>query len=207
MRSLQILLVAVLAASSALRVAGQLTVDATGPIRGRTREATRGSGGGVARRLPLQVAIKTPVSTPDARGRTLVEFILTNSGRKALILPVSPHPADLEPSDPKSAYTVLTLGLRVSLNKKPGTIFPGGTDLYGSASVPATLVTLGPGDSILVLTLVTLPMSGPEPLIATASLENQTLKTTNGELALDSQEIGFAMSTEYPLNSLLRPDD
>jgi hypothetical protein len=187
----------VLVLVSAAPSLGQLTVDATGPIRNRTREATRSSGGGVGRKLPLQVAIKATISAPDENGRTLIEFILTNSGAKALTLPVSPHSADLEPSDPRVAYTVLTLGLRVFLGKKPGVIFPGGADLYGSVSVPATVVTLAPGDSIRVLTKVAMSGSESETFVATASLNNETLRTVKGELLLESQEIGFATSGEY----------
>lgn len=203
MRTLRLLLLVNLALVTSADALGQLTIDATGPIRNRMREATRANGGGIGHKLPLQVAIKVPVSSPDASGRTPVEFILTNSGPKALTLPISPNPADLEPSDPKSPYAVLVLGLRVSLSKKPGIIFPGGADLYGSASVPATLVTLSPGDTIRVVTRIALPGSASEPLLATASLENQTLKTVNRELVLSSQEIGFATSAEYTLGSLL----
>lgn len=204
MRVLRMVVLAGLVVATTALACGQLTVDATGPIRNRTREATRASGGGIGRKLPLQVAIKVTVSAPDASGRTLVEFILTNSGAKALTLPLSPHPADLEPSDPRSAYTVLTLGLRVSFSKKPGEILPGGADLYGSASVPATLVTLAPGDSVRVLTRVTLPRSESEPLVATASLDDQTLRIVKGELVLDSEDAGFAASTEFTLGSLLQ---
>lgn len=133
-----------------------------------------------------------------------MEFILTNSGTNALTLPTSPNPADLEPSDSQSAYKVLSLGLRISLSKKPGVIFAGGADLYGSASVPTTLVTLNPGNSIRVLTRVTLHGSDSEPLVATASLSNETLKPVNGELVLDTQEIGFATSANHTLRSLLQ---
>jgi hypothetical protein len=97
MRSLRSLLPLLLVLVSCADALGQLTVDATGPIRNRTREATQASGSGVGRKLPLQVAIRISVSAPDASGRTLVEFTLTNSGVKALTLPISPHSADLEP--------------------------------------------------------------------------------------------------------------
>src|SRR3954470_17397343 len=99
---------------------GQVSVDATGPIRGRTHEGTRGTGGGVGRKVPLNVAMEAKVSSPDAAGKTLVEFVLTNSGAKDITIPVSPNPGDLEPTDPRSAYTVMMLALRVSLSRKPG---------------------------------------------------------------------------------------
>ena len=87
----------------------------------------------------------------------------------------------------------MTLGLRISLSEKPG-IFPGGADLYGSAAFPGTLVNLAPGDSIRVLTRVALPEGGDaapgaETFDASASLVNQTLKTVNGQIVSDSQEL------------------
>jgi hypothetical protein len=192
----------------AVTVSGQLTVDATGPIRQAKRVAARGHGGGIGRKLSLKVAISTTGSPPDQNGKTLVEFVLTNSGTSDLTLPVSPHPGDLEPSDPKAAYTVMTLGLRISLSEKPG-IFPGGADLCGSAAFPGTLVNLAPGDAVRVLTRVTLPEThGADPdaaLVASASLNNETIKTVNGQILSDSQEVGFARSPEYTLQSLLRP--
>src|SRR5947209_8282607 len=82
-------------------------------------------------------------------------------------LPISPHPADFEPADANVAYTVSTLALRISLSKSPGAFFHGGADLYGNASIPATLVNLAPGESIRVLTRVALGRSGSEPIVAT----------------------------------------
>jgi hypothetical protein len=196
----------------AVAVLGQLTVDVTGPIRQRKREAMRGHGGGVGRKLPLKVTIVTTGAPPDHNGKTPVEFVLTNSGKNDLTLPISPHPGDLEPSDPEATYTVMTLGLRISLSEKPGIIFPGGAELYGSAEFPESLVSLAPGDSIRVLTLVALPEAGGEApnaegIDASASLSNQTIRTLNGQLVSDSQEIGFARSQEYTIDSLLRPRD
>ena len=183
---------------------GQLRVDATGPIRARKTEPMRSSGGGTGRKVPLQIAIEVSVSVPDRNGRTLVEFILTNSGDKDLTLPISPNSGDFEPSDPKTSYTVMALGLRVSLSKKPGIVFQGGADLYGSVAVPASLARIAPGDSIRVLTRVALPTSGQAKLVATAFADNETLRVSDGELILDSQEIGFASSREYTTDSLVR---
>lgn len=200
-RAILLSVIFVIVAATAL---GQLTIDATGPIRGRTREATGGRGGGVGRKLALQVTMETTVSAPDTDGKTLVEFILTNSGDKNLTIPTSPHSADFEPKDPKVTYTVISLGLRVSRSRKPGIIFPGGADLYGSADVPASLVSLAPYDSVRILSRVTLPGPGPDKVVATATLDKETLQAANRGFLLDSRELGFAVSQEYTLDSLLQ---
>jgi hypothetical protein len=192
---------------------GQLTVDATGPIRQRNREAASGHGGSSGRKLPLQVAIQTTGFPPDENGKTLVQFILTNSGKIDLILPISPHPGDLEPPDPKAPYTLLTLCLRISFSKKPGVILQGGADLYGSTSFPETLVSLAPGDSIRALTRIALPEArdaGPDAaisFIASASLNDETIRIVNGEILSDIRNLGFASSQEYTSDSLLRRHD
>jgi hypothetical protein len=188
---------------------GQLTVDATGPIRERHREATSGRGGSVGRKLPLQVAIETTGAPPDENGKTVVDFILTNTGKNDLTLPISPHPRDLQPSDPKARYTVRCLGLRMSSGKAPWTIFPGGADLYGRDSIPGTLITLAPGESIRVLTRVALPRnsapnSGAGVFVAGAILNGETIKIVNGQTVSDMQEIGSAGSSEYTPEALFR---
>lgn len=185
----------------------QLTVDATGPIRQGKREAARVHGGSSGHKLPLRVAIRATGSPPDETGTTLLEFMLTNSGKNALTLPISPHPGDLEPSDPKAAYTMLTLGLRVSLSKKPGIIFAGGADLYGRTAYPESLVNLAPGDSIRVLTRIALPDAGADAtatVVAIATLSDDSIRTVNGETLSDLQNIGFAISQEYTTDSILR---
>jgi hypothetical protein len=156
------------------------------------------------------VVIEATGSAPDADGKTLVEFVLTNSGKSDVTLPISPHPGDLEPSDPRAAYTLMTLGLRISLSKKPAIIFSGGAELYGSSDVPGTLVRLAPGESIRVLTRVALAervSPKGEEFDASASLDYETLKTVDRQLVSDSKEIGFARSQEYTLDSLLRARD
>lgn len=181
----------------------QLLVDATGPGRQLTRKPTLGRGGSVGRKIPLQVAIRTTGFPADQDGKTLVEFTLTNTGKDELILPISPNAADLEPSDPKESFTLVTLALRLTLSGKPAVIFPGGADVYGSDTLPESLVRLSPHDSVRVLTRVGLPdLTSNESLVATASLNKTKIMASGGQTLSDSQEIGFAQSPEYPLKSL-----
>jgi hypothetical protein len=98
----------------------------------------------VGRKLPVNVIIETTGAPPDESGKTLVVFVLTNSGKTNISLPVSPNPGDLEPPDPKTSYKGLVLGLRISLAKRPASIFAGGADLYGSDDFAGTLVNMVP---------------------------------------------------------------
>ena len=93
MQTLRSLIICASVGVLAVTALGQLTVDATGPIRGRKREAIQGHGGGVGRKLPLKVAIWTTGSPPDENGKTLVEFVLTNSGRATSLFRYHPTPA------------------------------------------------------------------------------------------------------------------
>jgi len=163
----------------------------------------------LVRKLPLLVTISIASLAPDVSGKSLVEFVLTNSGSSDIVLPTSPHPGDFEPSDPKLPYTVMRLGLGISLVKKPGVIFPGGAELFGNRAVLGSLTTLAAGASIRVLARVELPgaRNSAESFDAIASLDNETMKTTDGKLVSDSQNVGFATSRPYTLDALFRVHD
>ena len=189
-----------------LSAAAQLTVDATGPVRQRQKEPTGGSGGGVGRSLTLRVAIEARGS-PDENGRTLVNFVLTNSGKIDLTLPISPHPADFEPADTERRNTVKVLSLCVTSDKQQAHILVGQPNLYGSNSVPGTLVTLAPGESMQVLSKVAFPPTdaqhGSLVFVGHATLGNETVKEVNGQILSETQEIGSASSSEYSAPTLL----
>src|SRR5581483_1578984 len=181
----------------------QLVIDATAPGRQLSRKPTLGRGGGVGRKIPLRVAIRSTGSPPDQDGKTLVEFTLTNAGKDELILPISPNPADFEAPDPKARYTFMTLALRLSLSGKPAVTFSGGADLYGNDTFPESVLRLSPHDSVRVLTSVALPvLASNEVLIATVSVNKTTIMVSGEETLSDSQEIGFARSPEYRLRCL-----
>jgi hypothetical protein len=89
----------------------QLTIDATVPIRERHRQPASGSGGSSGYKLPIVLTAKTIGAAPDDDGRTVLEFTLTNEGKKDLEIPISPHPRDFEPEDPSVGYSVKNLSL------------------------------------------------------------------------------------------------
>jgi hypothetical protein len=62
-----------------------------------------------------------------------------------------------------------------------------------------------PNESVRVLAKVALPGDGDgEPFDAGASLSSETIKSANGKLVSDSQEIGFARSQQYTLRKILK---
>jgi hypothetical protein len=188
---------------------GQVTVDATGPIHQRLRNAGAGSGSGIFRKLQLQIAIEVPRASPNDNRPTEVDFILTNSGKDELTIPISPNPGDFEPADPKVSYTVKLLNLYITTDMRQG-ILPGGADLYGNRAFPGTLVTLAPGKSVRVLTRVALPLvlvadqTSTAVFVAHAVLNDETIRTVDGQTLVDGQEIGSATSPPYTLKSLFK---
>jgi hypothetical protein len=187
---------------------GQLTVDATGPVRRRTREPTIGRGGSFARKLPLLVTI-TALGGWDNDDKIKVEFTLTNAGKDVLTLPMSPNPGDLEPPKQTASYSVKRLSLFVTSDKRRVKILPGQTHLYGSVAFPGTLLELASGKSVRVLALVAIPRpsvteSAPPTLVAHAALDDETIRTIDRQILSDAQEIGSASSLEYTPQSLLK---
>jgi hypothetical protein len=195
---------------SVVAALSQSTVDATGPIRDRLRKPTAGHASSTGRKLPLQIAIEVHGVSPEVSIPTDVEFVLTNSGKDHLTVPVSPNPGDLEPADPKVGYSVTVLSLYITSERKGEKKLPGGADLYGSRAWPATLVSLAPGESIRVLARVTLPpiritdQANAIAFFAHGVLDNQTINTVDDRTVEDTQEIGSATSPEYTAQSLLR---
>ncbi len=181
---------------SSMAGAEQTVVDATVPIRARVRPPTGGHSGSLGRKLPLQVTVEA--SSADSRMNE-IDFILTNTGNAALILPASPHPRDLEPSDPDVTYTIEVLNMYTTSGDDEGTALPGGVELYGDRKLPETMTKLAPGESIRVLTRMTVP-SGWRPrtahkmLVGHVVLETQTVKTSGGQTVEDTQELGSAKS-------------
>ena len=192
---------------------GQLVVDATGPVRQMARQPTEGSGGGIGRKLPVALTVETQGGAPDSEGRTEVDFVITNSGKADLSLPISPHPADFEPTDPNVTYTLKVLNLSMGLGNGRGpnrkeTLLRGGARLYGESSSPASLAVLTPGESIRVRATVVLPSDRIPPgsslsLVAHAGLGDETVKSASGHTASSARESGSADSQDYPLDYFL----
>ncbi len=187
---------------------GQVSVDATVPIHNRPWNPDAGEGGGVGRRLPLAVTVKPMDASPDSKGRTKIEFVLTNSGKENLSIPISPHPGDLEPPSPEVEYSVTHLSLFLSEVHSPGSILSGGADLFGAAKLAGTLVPLSPGSSLHVIAYVSLPFgSAMRPdemrLIAGAILNIERVEKRDGRMLSTLHEIGSAFSKEIELHTLI----
>jgi len=197
-------------AFSSILAAGQLTVDTTGPIRQRLREPDIGRGGGSGRRVPIQVAIGSTGAPTDENGKTVFEFMLTNSGKADLEIPICPHPRDLEPVDAKAIYSVKVLGLYVTSNKGQTNILPGQAHLYGNDATPGTLMRLTPGQSVRVIVRVAIPPRtlGSQPgegvLVGHVRMGEETIQNVNNQIRGDTREIGSASSSEYPLDAVTK---
>ena len=165
------------------------------------------SGGSVGKKVPLLVNVQLGGGgATDQKGKTEIDFILTNAGKTDLILPISPHPRDLEPSDPKADYSVQCLSLYMIPSKGPN-LLPGGANLYGNSEVPGSLTTLAPGDSIRVLARIALPLQPTAESTAVlfhagANLSDETLKVVNGKRVSELHIVGSAYSHEFTLQSL-----
>jgi hypothetical protein len=157
-------------------------------------------------------------ASQDAQVRTYVDFTLTNNGQTNLALPVSPHPGDLEPKDPKATYTVQHLALYLTSETGPkaekrSTVLPGGANLYGQSAFPETPTILKPGESVKFLTRVAVPhdFGTPSPgsitLVANAWLYQETIRSTGDQLKSEEEEIGSATSAERPSALFKRAND
>lgn len=192
--------------------AAQLVIDATGPHKDALRKNLRGTGGGVGRKLPLQVAVVIQSRVPREDGSLVLEFIVTNSGNEGLRIPISPDPTQVEPSPPAASYSFRSLGFSLRIDgatseseRQVGrAVFLYGNDQSG------TTITLAPGETIRVLAEVALPADpGPNEkgptLTAWASIDEVTITAANRESTYDSREVGYATSPRYTLQSLYAP--
>lgn len=182
----------------------QLTVDARGPIHERSRRAESGSGDSIGRKLPLKVDVEINGADPHDTGATLICFVITNTGKDKLTVPISPNPGDLEPADPGAGYTLSRLSFYMTSDKDRRAVLSAETSLYGAQTFPETLLTMAPGESLRVPARVRLfpDKSGAPVFTAHVSFNTDKIKITGGRTVLHSQEIGSATSAEYTAQDL-----
>jgi hypothetical protein len=176
---------------------GQTVIDATGPVRQLRREPTSATVGAIGRKVPIRVSIA--LAGPLGDGMATAEFTLLNEGREEIMIPVWPHPRDIEPPEPAGSYSYTVPGLRLNATRGGrDTVLPGGTELFGSLDFGGTLIALHPGQSIRVLVRVALPQDKDGmTFTAYAGLDNTTVRTVRGQTSAQSQEIGYSMSRVY----------
>lgn len=85
------------------------------------------------------------------------EFRVLNTGLAPVQLPISPHLADLQPSDASASFSYLSLALVVHVEgPERGMPSVGLVQLYGAADYEGTTLVLKPGEWIRVTAKVTL---------------------------------------------------
>ena len=176
------------------------TVDARGPIHETKRRVAAGHSGSIGRRLAVALSVEVGATAAIPREPFDAEFVLENSGKDNLVVPVSPNPGDFEPKDPSISYSVKHLSLFLTFGKRQAPIL-WGAQLYGSPQMPGTLVVIAPGKSLRVLARIAAPAAPPEseaniivPFVAHAILNDETIQEVNGKTLMESVEIGSATS-------------
>jgi hypothetical protein len=194
----------------------QLTVDATGTHKAPKKTSVIRCGG-IGRKLPIQVAIEVPGSPGTEKGKNVVLFVLTNSGKESLSIPVSPDPESVEPDSQNYSLERLRLylGYCAAPSKWPCALaenqvtLSGGANLYGNQQT-ATVVLLAPGESVRVRGEVALPTMPTQDqnhktvYVASATLVVETVSTTHDQTLREcTEDLGSAYSPEYGLQELL----
>jgi hypothetical protein len=193
-----------------IAVYSQQVVDATVPVKNLHWSTQGGSGGSAGQRIPLLVTVRA-IGVPDTTGKAKIEFVLTNTGENDLKIPVSPQPAELEPTDPNTDYTVTHLGLFITEANR-AKVLKGTADLYGKPNTALSLINLPRGHYIRVQANVWFPhISEAEKSTLSfkvGAIEDYELfRNRDGRRVLDSQEIGSSFSKEFTIQSLFFAPD
>jgi hypothetical protein len=179
------------------------TIDARGPNREALTRVETGHGGSIGRKLQVSISVEVPPSAANSDGNYDILFLLTNIGDTDLVLPVSPHPRDFEVGDPPNSYSVRHLSLYLTTDKQPESAL-WGAHLYGNPTVHGSLTTLRPTATLRVLAKLTKPSaSRGHSVTAHAVLNEEMIKSRNGDVSADSEEIGSAHSRTFDLNALM----
>ena|SRR6516225_1237473 len=90
------------------------------------------------------------------------EVTIQNTGSEPTQIPLSPHLADLQPSDPaeKFTYFKLEIALWIAGGDRWSTSTGGGATLYGADNRANTLLTLKPGEWVRVIAKGNLQLEG-----------------------------------------------
>jgi hypothetical protein len=133
-------------------------IDATGPLRLRSKEPVAISLGGGLQPLyppdsqPIQAEI-TSLSSATADGKTVYELVLRNASRKPQEIAVNPNSADFEGKAEKNgSYSAALLKISIVSTGSGGQSCVLNSDLkfFGSSAVPGSLTTLNPGESVRI---------------------------------------------------------
>lgn len=178
----------------------QVVVDATAPHPTLRKPPSSGTAGSIGRSLPLELRVEIRPNAQNEAGKVEADFLLTNTRKTPILLPISTNPRDVEPPDPRGFYTMQVLTLRLSSSKGLGTKVRGGATLFGNEKSPKTMLALKPNQSLRIRSLVAasgLTEDSTAVLSGSADLEQVTIRITNGKALSESQDLGHAESSPF----------
>ena len=125
-------------------------------IREFVREPTSGTGGvGSGNQSKMKLFRLSLLSL--GRERALIgdnvtfEAKLENTSKAPIVIPWNPHPADVEATDPSKSYKYVSCSFGLGGTDKFGEpVILGSVGLFGSPSVPKSLLELQPGDWVRI---------------------------------------------------------
>jgi len=141
------------------------------------------------------------------------EITIQNAGSLPLRVPISPHLADFQPTDPGQKFTVLELNTVLLIGGRNWRSTSAiGTKLYGSETRRGTILTLQPGEWISIVDQAKIGVIGPnsdvdrlrkqEPidhLSATASVSNTDMTVGPTGIATVSRDVCYISQTSPDL--------
>ena len=189
-----LVMLCLLLSTSSASLLAQYSVDATVSPRLRLRPPSEGSGGGLGRKLPLQVQIESISEAANPDQSAEATFVLKNIGPSQLDLPTSPHPRDFEPQNPGTPYAMTVLSLYLTTD---GSAFPlpGTVELFGDSSISGSMISLPPGGTLTIKTksgtvIERARQSGVKSLFANFVLTRRAIHAENGKVKEESQDLG-----------------
>ncbi len=131
-----------------------------------------------------------------------IECKVLNTGTVPLDLPVSPHLADLQPSDASAAFTYMNIALAAVPVEDRSAI--GSVQLYERPDVPDSMITLNPGEWLTVEARVefqlNVPPAGTVNLTARRWMQRTTFNPHPGRYSTAAMNICLP---EKPRSELL----
>ncbi len=195
-------------------------IDATGPLRLRSKEPLAISLGGGLLPLyppdsqPMQAELES-LSSAATGGKAVYQLVLRNTSGRAQQIAVNPNSADFEAkAAPNGGYTAALLKISIVSTVSGGQscVLDSDLKLFGSSAVPGSLTTLNPGESVrikaplhAVCTSAERQISGNTSAVSLSALVSfgkEEIFTQSGELHVRDTIENFIKSNSFTVQGI-----